>query len=145
MISVTTKTLCLSFPDRFLPGRPLSAAEAEILESIRIKRLKWIVSGWLAKDMTKEEAQAHLDSFVKSYEFSSRPVTEFRDPVDLEAMTIARDLVRRKIAERDLNLEPQSIEAHAAELAKMPGVRARAQKIVQIRRDAVRNLIPSAR
>lgn len=141
MITILTDKICFSLPDRFFSGKPISAKEANTLESIRLNRLKWIVSIWLSKGMSPSEVQSHLDAFSKTYEFSSRPLPDNLDPVALEALLIAKQLVQRKLRERQMELDLKTIELHAEQLAQMEPIRKRAERIVNSRRETIREFI----
>lgn len=144
MITASTPALSVSLPDRFMPNQALTAPEALALGKIFHQRLRAFLNAWLLKGMSPNEAQLNLDALAQSYEFTPRPAQEFSDPITIEALRIARELVTKRLASQGIDLDDEALARHSAQVAQLAPVRKRAEEIVTIRQKTAQSVLKQA-
>jgi len=135
-----------SVPLPYVPGHRLTEGEANALnqtwaENIRNNLASRIKEAKEAGSFDQSVFQGSVDDYADSYEFGVRTGGgRTGDPVMAEAMTIARDLVRKAIVKKGIKLadvKAASISALAKDLiGKNPSIletaRARVEEVRQI-------------
>lgn len=127
-----------------MPGDPLQDYQARILNNIlhrRVKaRLRWLLD---RKEVFAEGIQA------KAVELCSQPLKPYStlddgiddDPILLEAMNIARELIISRMAQENLP-PPKNIDIHAKQIVdNVPEIQEQARKRVEARYKAAEELL----
>lgn len=131
--------LTIEVPAPYSEGRPLRANEAEVLnqtltENIRNNLSKAIKEAHEA-GKSPEEIQALVDAYVAEYDFGVRRTSAGPvDPVEKEALKLAREAVRKAFKAKGYN--PADHKDQIEEMAKQaleeyPDFRERARTIVE--------------
>jgi len=136
-------------PLPFTEGYTLKTLEADQLnqvlhENIRNNFAKTVEKALKEQgdDFDQEALQRQLNEYLEEYEFGARRGGTFRaaDPIEAEAMNIARDLVKEGLKRRGVKLKdfsPADITAEAIRaIEKYPQITTQAEESVAARRKA---------
>lgn len=132
MIVITTTKFSTTIPERVLPGQALTASEAALLQRLFTQRMRALAAYWLDK-MPPEEVQIHLQAEAESFSFATSDRAP-QDPVTGEAIRIAGEIVRARVAQAGFSYDDSTLDHHIAEVAKLESVRRRAAEIITLRR-----------
>lgn len=153
---ITIKSLVFSAPAPYAEGHVLTEAEASVLNQTLAENLR----NNFAKKVEEAKAEAEkagsavdmellqfaFDDYAAKYEFGIRSVSskEPLDPIEREAMAIARNLVKAALQKeghkiKDVGAEKINELAKAA-LDKHPILREKAKAIVEAKKAAVGSL-----
>jgi hypothetical protein len=151
----TIKGVRLSVPVPYTEGHVLTGPEATTLNQTWIENIRNNLSNEInelieaaggIEKFDSKAGQKLVDEYAKDYEFYERKGGGFRssDPVEAEAMNIARGKVRDAIRNKGLKLS-EVPTAKVTELArklldKNPALRERAKKIVEARQESAEDI-----
>lgn len=141
---VTIQETSFEVPTPFTEGYTLSENEASALNQLLIENVR---NNFAAKIKKAEEAktaiptQAELDAYVEGYEFGERSGGgRTSDPVEREAMEIAREKVRQALQKKGhkiADVKAATITQLAQDaLEKYPSIREQAKAVVAARQAA---------
>jgi hypothetical protein len=137
MPTVFIANLAVVLTSRFAAGDIADETAAKMLQEIQLRRIKarlrWLLSrGELAPEELQAKAEALLEVELTPYSTADDDDPE-NDPVFVEAMTIARDLIILRMAQEGLP-PPKGIDLHAkALLDGMPDILERARLRIEAR------------
>lgn len=106
--NITIAGKAFSVEARYSEGHTLSANEAAALNQTFFENLRNNFASKAKEGATQED----FDAYALSYQFGVRTGGGgSRDPIEVEAMRIARDQIRQTIKERGLNISDYSAES----------------------------------
>ena len=138
-----------SCPEPFEEGHTCSDNESSALNQLLIENVRNNMRSKIEKAMKEgkpvEEIQAQITGYVEGYEFGKRSTGgSKKDPVDIKAFQIARDLIKKSLKAEGHNLrtvENDNINMLAEQLLeKHPQIRAKAEQIVAIQDEVVSSI-----
>jgi hypothetical protein len=125
-------------------GAPLTAYQGDLLDSILHNRVKARLRYLLGRgEILDHELQAKADELCRQdlKPYLTLDDGDDNDPVLLEAMTIARDLINSRMAQEGLP-PPKGIDTHAKALVdNMPELQEQARLRVEARYKAAQEII----
>lgn len=143
--SFTVQGKLLTIPTPYAAGHVVTENEAQVLnqtlaENVRNNIAKEIERA-SAEGKTDAELQQIVDNYVAEYEFGARSVRS-TDPVEREALIMAKDLVRRAAKAKNIELTADAIAEHAGKLLNSErgaDIRKKAAAIVKARKSVGEN------
>jgi hypothetical protein len=132
MQSVTISGKTFNVAPRYAEGHTLNANEANALNQTFFENIRNNFAGKAKEGGTQEE----LDAYVQSYQFGVRTGGGggSRDPVEVEAMSLARDQVKKAITGSGKKISDYTAAAISAAATKLleknPAIREKARERV---------------
>lgn len=100
--SVTIAGESVTLPEPFAEGHTCTANEAQALNQVFAENVRNNLANQVKARADGEDPQSIVDSYIKTYEFGVRSGGGGRsaDPVEREAMNIAREAVKAALAKK---------------------------------------------
>ena len=144
MPTVFLDTMVVSLPSRFAEGQELDERAAEMLNIILLRRIRAKLRYLLDRgDILVTDLQAKANELVAlpMKVASTLDDSEDEDPILLEALNIARDMITARMAQEGLP-PPRGLDAHAKALVDgVPAIQEQARKRIEARYLAAQELI----
>jgi hypothetical protein len=144
MPTIFLDSMVVSLPSRFSEGQELDHVAAEMLNIIMFRRIRAKLRYLLERgEILASDLQA------KAYELAEQPLrvaatlddSEDEDPILLEALAIARELICTRMAQEGLP-PPKGLDNHAKALVDgVPEIQEQARKRIEARYLAAQELI----
>ena len=144
MPTLLISSYLIDIEDRFSCGAKLSSVEAQVLNSIWLKRFFSRLNYWSTRNpnASQEELLNEATRLESSLEIE---LSETEDPIAVEALSIAREQIELKLAKLNLP-SPNNINLHAIELVRASSdIRARARTIVEAKLKAASEMLRDTR
>jgi hypothetical protein len=144
MPTIFLDSMVVSLPSRFAQGQELDAQAAEMLNIIMFRRIR----AKLRYLLDRGEILV-TDLQTKANELAAQPLriastlddSEDDDPILIEALSIAKDIICSRMAQEGLP-PPRGIDAHAKALVDgLPEIQEQARKRIEARYLAAQELI----
>ena len=140
MPTLLISSYLIDIQDRFSCGAKLSLTEAQVLNSIWLKRFFSRLKYWSARIPNASQAEL-LNEAARLESSLEIELNEVEDPIAIEALAIAREQIELKLAKLNLPT-PNNINLHAIELVRASSdIRTRARTIVEAKLKAASEML----
>jgi hypothetical protein len=144
MPTLLISSYLIDIEDRFFYGAKLSSIEAQVLNSIWLKRFFSRLNYWSARNPNASQAEL-LNEAARLESSLEIELNEVEDPIAIEALAIAREQIELKLAKLNLP-SPNNINLHAIELVRASSdIRARARISVEAKLKAASEMLRDTR
>lgn len=146
-VEIVIQGATFSVPTPYAEGHTLTANEANALNQVltenlrnnfanKVKAALETVDG-AVDNLNMDELQAALDAYSKDYEFGVRKIgaRSGTTALEKEAMSIARRIIKKKLAATKTTLDEETMDRYVLEASKTEKILEMAKKSLEIKKE----------